>query len=321
MKKLWSFTKKLRPIKGIVNKPNMSPHYFAIYDNKLYFVLVNNGGDCSLIYEFDPIAQDGNDIFEEGGIIDAAPVMNGKIYFFSSTNYRCFDLRSKSLAFEYDKLLDYDFYRGTIYIDDNAYFSTDINFICADKETGTEKWKLDFSGDFYMLRENIIFHDYNKKAVCVNKAGKILWETNFTAQFSCMYGDNIILCDEQNLYLIDGHTGEILANHKDDFEFGDVMTIDGGIFYGQCKYIIDGKSFKKVWQIKIKGKYIATERVLHNGKIFFFDDKNILYITDIESGHTEMEKLDTVKKVKEIFIEDGKLYVFGKNVELDCFEV
>ena len=321
MKKLWSFTKKLRPIRGIGSKPNMRPHYFTIYDNKLYFILVNIGGDTSLIYEFDPVAQDGNDIFREGGTIEAAPVMDGKIYFFCDTNYRCFDLRSKSLAFEYDDLLDADFCNGPMYIDNEVYFSTLTDFFCADKETGEEKWSLDIEGGFYMLHENIIFHDYNKKAVCVNKTGTILWETNVTAKYSCLYEDNILLYDDQFLFLIDGHTGKILAKHKEEIGFYNIIPTNSGIIISTNKFIIEGNTFKKVWEIKIKGQHILAESRLHDGKIFFFDNKKILYITDIESGHTEMEKLDTVKDIKEFFIEDGKMYVFGKNVELDCFEI
>lgn len=165
MKKLWSFTKALKPVKGIVSKPNMHPNFFAEYNGKLYFTLVNMGGDATLIYELDPVKQDGASVFEVGGIANVAPIMDGKIYFFRDYYYRCFDLQSKSLVFEYS--LDYvkgDFSNGPMYIGNEVYFGAIGGFYCADKETGNQKWVLELGNtgtQFFLCSENFMGTIYN----------------------------------------------------------------------------------------------------------------------------------------------------------------
>lgn len=130
------------------------------------------------------------------------------------------------------------------------------------------------------------------------------------------------MVDEQLIYLLDGKTGKMLTRYKADENVYAPMVVDGGIIYQNRRFDIDGNSIKKSWEVKINGQYIVGSVIKDNDRIIFLDNKNNLYIVDIQSGEARIEKkIDTVKKPSEVFFNNGKLYIFGKNVELDCFEV
>lgn len=329
MKKLWSFTKKLRPIKGIMSKPKMSTRFFTEYNDKLYFTLVNSGGDCTLIYECDPKTQEGTDLYEEGGIIWPAPVLDGKIYFYRDRNYRCFNLDTKSIEFEYeDDELDYisgDTAGDPVIDGDDIYFSVVGAFICADKETARLKWKLDLDikngVNFCQFQDAFIASGYNDTICCVSKQGEILWRSKVACKNVGTYEDYVVLLDETKVYLLDGGTGKLLSTYKAEHELYTVTAVEGGIVCDTCKFTIVENKIEPVWQVKIKGRYI-TGSVHDSQNIYFFDNKNNFYTVDIQSGESSIEKLElTMKEPRSIYIESGKLYVFGTNVELDCFEL
>lgn len=326
MEKLWSFTQKLRPIKGIVTKPKMSPNFFAEYNGKLYFTLVNGGGDCTLIYEYDPKTQVGTDLYEEGGIIWAAPVVDGKIYFFRDRNYRCFDLDTRSLAFE--KKLEYvdgDTAGYPVIIGSNIYFSIVGALICADKETAELKWKLDLDikhgVNFRQFQDNFIAYGYKDTVCCVSKQGEILWRSKVACKYVGTYEDYVFLLDENKVYLLDGSTGELLSTCKAEEELYKITAVEGGVVCDTRKFTIAENKIEPVWQVQIKGSYI-TGSVHDSQNIYFFDNKKNFYTVDIQSGDATIKKLVLVgKEPNKLYVENGKLYVFGKNVELDCFEL